>query len=160
MSENKKYGYTGKGLRVDLTTGKITVEPTFPRFDGYIGGTAFGYKVFWDEVPPETDCYAPENKLVIAPGPLSGTGAICSGRTAITTLWTPRMASNGTATEAIWPSWIAIMAMARNSASATLPSTDTQRSNTWYQPSQASTLRNTTPTNRTQRKVGSSSAPP
>ena len=76
MSENKKYGYTGKGLRVDLTTGKITVEPTFPRFDGYIGGTAFGYKVFWDEVPPETDCYAPENKLVIAPGPLSGTGAI------------------------------------------------------------------------------------
>lgn len=40
MSENKKYGYTGKGLRVDLTTGKITVEPTFPRFDGYIGGTA------------------------------------------------------------------------------------------------------------------------
>lgn len=69
MSENKKYGYTGKGLRVDLTTGKITVEPTFPRFDGYIGGTAFGYKVFWDEVPPETDCYAPENKLVIAPGP-------------------------------------------------------------------------------------------
>ena len=87
MSENKKYGYTGKGLRVDLTTGKITVEPTFPRFDGYIGGTAFGYKVFWDEVPPETDCYAPENKLVIAPGPLSGTGAICSGRTAITTLW-------------------------------------------------------------------------
>lgn len=87
MSENKKYGYTGKGLRVDLTTGKITVEPTFPRFDGYIGGTAFGYKVFWDEVPPETDCYASENKLVIAPGPLSGTGAICSGRTAITTLW-------------------------------------------------------------------------
>ena len=34
MSENKKYGYTGKGLRVDLTTGKITVEPTFPRFNG------------------------------------------------------------------------------------------------------------------------------
>ena len=26
MSENKKYGYTGKGLRVDLTTGKITVN--------------------------------------------------------------------------------------------------------------------------------------
>lgn len=30
MSENKKYGYTGKGLRVDLTTGKITVDlPAF-----------------------------------------------------------------------------------------------------------------------------------
>lgn len=65
----------------------MTVEPTFPRFNGYIGGTAFGYKVFWDEVPPETTCESPDNKLVIAPGPLSGTGAICSGRTAITTLW-------------------------------------------------------------------------
>lgn len=82
MSETKKrYGYTGKGLRVNLTTGKFTVEPTFPRFNGLIGGTAFGYRVLWDEVPPDTDCYSPENKVVIAPGPLSGTGAICSGRT-------------------------------------------------------------------------------
>lgn len=28
----KRYGYTGQGLRVNLTTGKITKEPTFPRF--------------------------------------------------------------------------------------------------------------------------------
>ena len=88
MTDTKKrYGYTGQGLRINLTTGKVSVEPTFPRFDGLIGGTAFGYKVMWDEVPPETNCYDPANKLVIAPGPLSGTGAICSGRTAITTLW-------------------------------------------------------------------------
>lgn len=88
MTDTKKrYGYTGQGLRINLTTGKVSVEPTFPRFDGLIGGTAFGYKVMWDEVPPETSCYDPANKLVIAPGPLSGTGAICSGRTAITTLW-------------------------------------------------------------------------
>ena len=67
MSETKKrYGYTGKGLRVNLTTGKFTVEPTFPRFNGLIGGTAFGYRVLWDEVPPDTDCYSPENKVVIA----------------------------------------------------------------------------------------------
>lgn len=76
MSETKKrYGYTGKGLRVNLTTGKFTVEPTFPRFNGLIGGTAFGYRVLWDEVPPDTDCYSPENKVVIAPGPLSGPGS-------------------------------------------------------------------------------------
>ncbi len=59
MSETKKrYGYTGTGLRVNLTTGKFTVEPTFPRFNGLIGGTAFGYRVLWDEVPPDTDCYS------------------------------------------------------------------------------------------------------
>ena len=28
----KRYGYTGQGQRVNLTTGKITKEPTFPRF--------------------------------------------------------------------------------------------------------------------------------
>ena len=43
----KRYGYTGQGLRVNLTTGKITKEPTFPRFKDEIGGTALGYRVFW-----------------------------------------------------------------------------------------------------------------
>ena len=83
----KLCGYTGKGLRINLTTREVKVEATFPRFKDDIGGTAIGYKVFWEEVDPKTSCYDPENKLVIAPGPLSGTGAICSGRTAITTLW-------------------------------------------------------------------------
>lgn len=88
MSEKEKFfGFTGKGLRINLTTGKVAVEPTFPRFKDDIGGTAVGYKVFWEEVAPETSCYAPENKVVIAPGALSGTGAVCSGRTTITTLW-------------------------------------------------------------------------
>ena len=47
----KRYGYTGQGLRVNLTTGKITKEPTFPRFKDEIGGTALGYRVFWDPSP-------------------------------------------------------------------------------------------------------------
>lgn len=87
MTSNKRYGYTGQGLRVNLTTGKVTVEKTFPRFADYIGGTSLGYKVFWDEVPPATKPTAPENKIVMAPGPLSGTGAVCSGRTSVTTIF-------------------------------------------------------------------------
>jgi len=65
----KRYGYTGQGLRVNLTTGKITKEPTFPRFKDEIGGTALGYRVFWDEVPPKTQPLDEANKLVIAPAP-------------------------------------------------------------------------------------------
>ncbi|MCD8339961.1 MAG: aldehyde ferredoxin oxidoreductase [Burkholderiales bacterium] len=83
----KRYGFTGKGLRVNLTTGKITSEPTLPRFEKELGGAAIGYKVFWDEVPPETMPQDEANKIVISPGPLSGTGALCSSRTAITTLF-------------------------------------------------------------------------
>ncbi|MCD8339137.1 MAG: aldehyde ferredoxin oxidoreductase [Burkholderiales bacterium] len=83
----KRYGFTGKGMRVNLTTGQITSEPTFPRFEKELGGAAIGYKVFWDEVPPETQPQDEANKLVIAPGPYSGTGALCSSRTAITTIY-------------------------------------------------------------------------
>ena len=83
----KRYGYTGQGLRVNLTTGQITKEPTFPRFKDEIGGTALGYRVFWDEVPPSTQPQDEANKIVIAPGPFSGSGALCSSRTSITTIY-------------------------------------------------------------------------
>ena len=46
-----------------------------------------GYRVFWDEVPPKTQPLDEANKLVIAPGPFSGSGALCSSRTSITTIY-------------------------------------------------------------------------
>ena len=96
----KQYGgYAGKGLRVNLTTGRISVEDTLERYLDYIGGTALGYKVFWDEVPPQTQAYDEANKLVFAVGPLAGTGALCSGRTAVTTImpfiWPKNLISSG-----------------------------------------------------------------
>lgn len=84
MSEAKKYGWTGQGLRINLTTGEITKVPTQK---DWIGGTALGYKIFWDEVPPKTQAFDEANKNVIAPGPLTGTGAVCSGRTSVTTMY-------------------------------------------------------------------------
>ena len=84
MSEAKKDGWTGQGLRINLTTGEITKVPTQK---DWIGGTALGYKIFWDEVPPKTQAFDEANKIVIAPGPLTGTGAVCSGRTSVTTMY-------------------------------------------------------------------------
>lgn len=84
MSEAKKYGWTRQGLRINLTTGEITKVPTQK---DWIGGTALGYKIFWDEVPPKTQAFDEANKIVIAPGPLTGTGAVCSGRTSVTTMY-------------------------------------------------------------------------
>ena len=40
-----------------------------------------------DEVPPKTQAFDEANKIVIAPGPLTGTGAVCSGRTSVTTMY-------------------------------------------------------------------------
>ena len=80
-------GWAGKILRVDLSTGRIWTEDTIERYKDYLGGTGIGYKVMWDEVPAGTMPYDPENRIIFAVGPLAGTGAPCSGRTAVTTLW-------------------------------------------------------------------------
>ncbi|HHW13988.1 MAG TPA: aldehyde ferredoxin oxidoreductase, partial [Firmicutes bacterium] len=84
----KKYGgWTGKTLRVNLTTGKITVEDTIAKYKDYLGGTGVGYKVLWDEVPPGTKAFDEANKIVFGVGPLTGTGAPCGGRVSITTIF-------------------------------------------------------------------------
>ena len=44
-------------------------------------------RVMWDEVPAGTGPYDPANRIIFAVGPLAGTSAPCSGRTAITSLW-------------------------------------------------------------------------
>ena len=45
------------------------------------------YKVLWDEVPPGTKAWDPENRLIFGVGPLTGTGAPLSGRVSVTSLW-------------------------------------------------------------------------
>ena len=78
-------GWTGKVLRVDLSTGVITKEDT-TKYKPYLGGTGLGYKVLWDEVPPGTKALDVGNKIIFGVGPLSGTGAPLSGRVSIITL--------------------------------------------------------------------------
>jgi len=80
-------GWTGKVLRVDLTTGKISSEDTIAKYKDYIGGQGLAWKVLWDEVPPGTKPYDAANRLIFGVGPLTGTGTPCSGRTTITSLW-------------------------------------------------------------------------
>ena len=81
-----KGGYMGKVLRVNLTTREITVEELPEKIaKDYIGGAGFGIKYLFDEVPGDTDPLGPDNKLIFAPGPLSGTSAPCASRMALTT---------------------------------------------------------------------------
>jgi len=79
-------GWTGKTLRVDLTTRTSTVENTLEKYKDFWGGTGMAYKVLWDEVPAGTDPYDPKNRLIFGWGPLTGTGAPCGGRTCITSI--------------------------------------------------------------------------
>jgi len=70
----KYSGYTGKYLRVDLTRGKIWEVPLEEwRAELYLGGNGFGARILWDEVPAGTDPLSPENRIIFATGPLTGT---------------------------------------------------------------------------------------
>jgi aldehyde:ferredoxin oxidoreductase len=75
------FGWMGTILRVDLTTGAITKEATNVRDAKlFIGARGLGVKIFTDEVDPKVDPLSPENKLIFAPGPFSGTSAPSGGR--------------------------------------------------------------------------------
>ncbi|MBI2958070.1 MAG: hypothetical protein HYY32_04420 [Chloroflexi bacterium] len=74
------YGYAGKLLRVDLSSGALTDEPIDPQTARkFVGGTGIGTKVLYDEVPPGVEWSDAENRLIIASGPLGGTSYHGSG---------------------------------------------------------------------------------
>jgi aldehyde:ferredoxin oxidoreductase len=79
-------GWTGKLLRVNLTTGHSSVEdiPYDWRRD-YIGGRGLAARYLYAEMDPRTDPLAPENKLIFATGPLTGTPAPCGARYMVVT---------------------------------------------------------------------------
>jgi len=81
-----KGGYTGKILRVNLTTEEITKEEISEETaKKFIGGTGFGLKYLLDEVDPKANPLGEDNKMYFASGPLSGTKAPCASRIAVVT---------------------------------------------------------------------------
>ena len=79
-----KGGYQGTVLRIDLSTETITKNPLDKDFaQKYIGGTGFVARVLWDETDVNTDPLSPENRLVIAGGPITGCLWPGAGRTTI-----------------------------------------------------------------------------
>src|SRR4051794_41823872 len=74
-------GWTGKVLRVDLTAGSWKVEST--RADWcrkYIGGRGLAARYLFEEMDPQGDALSPENKLIFATGPLTGTNTPTGAR--------------------------------------------------------------------------------
>ena len=71
-------------LRIDMgaTGGPKTTKDTPGEYAG-LGGRAFTSSVIYKEVDPLSHALGPENKLVIAPGLLSGSAAVMSGRLSI-----------------------------------------------------------------------------
>jgi len=75
------YGNWGKFLRVNLSTGEVKVEEYDEEFARkWLGSRGLAIYLLLKEMDPMVDPLSPENKLVITPGPLSGTSAPTGGR--------------------------------------------------------------------------------
>jgi aldehyde:ferredoxin oxidoreductase len=80
------FGWTGKILDVDLTAGTTGVRDTMAYARDYIGGRALASRIAWEEIPAGIDAYDPENRIIVATGPLTGTLSPTSGRTVMASL--------------------------------------------------------------------------
>lgn len=78
-------GWMGNLLRVNLTDRTSSVESS-EKYLKYIGGKGMANRIMYDEVPAGTEPASPENKIVFAAGPNTGSSAPCSGRCTISTL--------------------------------------------------------------------------
>ena len=68
------FGYGGKILVVDLDTGRTRTEPLNMDYaKKYIGGIGLGMRLWLDSTKEGVDPLGPENSLVLALGPVSGT---------------------------------------------------------------------------------------
>ena len=79
-----KSGYFKLHLAVDLSSGKIEkIKLSDDFLQRYIGGRGFAAKLIWDNLQKHSfsiDPLGPENMLVVAAGPLTGTYVPSSGK--------------------------------------------------------------------------------
>ena len=73
MDRKAAGGMAGRILRVDLGKGKTWAEE-FSAKDAaeYLGGVGIGAKILYEETPPSAGWDHPDNRLVMATGPLAG----------------------------------------------------------------------------------------
>ena len=69
----ESYGWAGKILRVNLTTGEITTQDD-EKYHKYIGGMGMAYRIMYEEAPMELDPYDEKALVIFGVGPLTGAG--------------------------------------------------------------------------------------
>ena len=75
--------YTGKWLKIDLSTGKSEIGKTDRTLlEKYIGGKGLGFALL-DKIAPNPDPFSTENPLIFVNGPFTGTKIQTSARTVL-----------------------------------------------------------------------------
>ena len=78
--------WTRKILRVNLSEGTCKSEPLNMEWaQEYLGSRGLASKYLVEEIDPKVDPLSPENKMIMATGPLTGTMASTGGRYTVVT---------------------------------------------------------------------------
>ena len=78
--------WQGRILRVDLTEGRCAAEPLNEAWrDAYLGARGLASKYLFEEMDARAEPLSPENRLIFATGPLTGTFAATAGRHVVVT---------------------------------------------------------------------------
>jgi aldehyde:ferredoxin oxidoreductase len=78
------YGWTGHILRVNLSAKTSKVETFTEEFaHKWIGGRGFAVKILYDELKPGIDPLGPDNKFIVAVGPIAGIPAPNTGKAVV-----------------------------------------------------------------------------
>ena len=86
MKNKNNYGFAGKFLRIDLATETVKIEKNNAYLrENYLGGRGIGSYFLYNEVDPNIDAFDSKNKVIIATGPLTGTGIPGGTKTTIVT---------------------------------------------------------------------------
>ena len=79
-------GWRGRILWVNLSKGTVNDKALDPKVaKDYIGGRGLGIYILRKHAEPGVDALSPDNPLVMATGPLTGTGALTGARYMVTT---------------------------------------------------------------------------
>jgi aldehyde:ferredoxin oxidoreductase len=86
MSKNHVNGYAGQLLSVDMTNATLSdLRLDEATLRVYVGGTGIGAKILYDEVAPSSPWSHPDNRFIVASGPLGGTSIGGSGTVSVVT---------------------------------------------------------------------------
>lgn len=73
MVAKNLYGYCGRFARINLSSGRVSIEnPPESYYRHYLGGRGFLAQILLSELPPRINPLGPENKLIFALGPMTG----------------------------------------------------------------------------------------
>lgn len=74
------YGYAGRILDVDLTSGRTADLRTADYAEKFVGGRGLAARLYWERVPPQAKALSADNALIFASGPLAGVPGFCGSR--------------------------------------------------------------------------------